>query len=97
MRLLTTIKEGDGTLLDNSIMVYASCMHGGNHHADDLPVALIGGGGVFKTNQNVQFGAELPLRDVYFTIMNAYFGLDVKSFGISTKGAQNKLVSKILA
>ena len=95
---MDAIKEGDGTLLDNSIMVYASCMHGGNHHADDLPVALIGGGGgVFKTNQNVQFGAELPLRDVYFTIMNAYFGLDVKSFGISTKGAQNKLISEILA
>jgi hypothetical protein len=95
---MDAIKEGDGTLLDNSIMVYASCMHGGNHHADDLPVALLGGGGgVFKTNQNVQFGAELPLRDLYFTILNSYFELGVPSFGISTKGVANKLISEILA
>jgi len=95
---MDAIKEGDGTLLDNSIMVYASCMHGGNHHADDLPVALIGkGGGVLKTNQNVQFANEVPLRDLYFTIMNQYFGLNVQSFGISTKGVPNKLISEILA
>jgi Protein of unknown function (DUF1552) len=94
---MDAIKEGDGTLLDNSIMVYASCMHGGNHHADDLPVALIGGGGgVFKMNQNVQFAAERPLRDVYFTILNSYFDLGVDSFGINLKGAPNKLISEIL-
>jgi hypothetical protein len=95
---MDAIKEGEGTLLDNSIMVYASCMHGGNHHADDLPVALIGkGGGVFKTNQNVQFAAEVPLRDLYYTIMNQYFELNVASFGVSTKNVPNKLISEILA
>jgi len=95
---MNAVKEGDGTLLDNSIMVYASCMHGGNHHADDLPVALIGGaGGVFKTNQHVQFGSEVPLRDLYFTIMNSYFNLGVQSFGVSTKGVPNKLIEQILA
>ena len=95
---MDAIKEGDGTLLDHSIMLYASCMHGGNHHADDLPVALIGGGGgVFKTDQNVQFGAERPLRDVYFTIMNSYFELGVQSFGINTKGTPNKLITEIIA
>jgi hypothetical protein len=95
---MDAVKEGEGTLLDNSIMVYASCMHGGNHHADDLPVALLGGGGgTFKTNQAVQFGAEVPLRDLYFTIMNAYFGLNVASFGISTRGVPNQLISQILA
>jgi hypothetical protein len=94
---MDAVKEGDGTLLDNSIVLYGSCMHGGNHHADDLPMALIGkGGGVFKTNQNVQFASELPLRDVYFTIMNAYFGLNVASFGINTKGAPNRVVSELL-
>jgi hypothetical protein len=95
---MDAVKEGDGTLLDNSIMLYASCMHGGNHHADDLPVALIGkGGGVFKTDQNVQFAAERPLRDVYYTIMNGYFDLNVQSFGINLKGAPNALISEILA
>jgi hypothetical protein len=95
---MNAITEGEGTLLDNSIVLYASCMHGGNHHADDLPVALIGGGGgVFKTDQHVLFQQELPLRDLYFTIMNQYFELNVPSFGVSTRGVANKLVSEILA
>jgi hypothetical protein len=95
---MNAITEGEGTLLDNSLVFYASCMHGGNHHTDDLPVALIGGGGgVFKTDQHVLFAQELPLRDLYFTIMNSYFELGVASFGVSTKGAQNQLVTEILA
>lgn len=95
---MNAIKEGEGTLLDNSLLMYASCMHGGNHHADDLPVALIGGGGgTFKTNQNVQFGAEVPMRDLYYTILNSYFELNVPSFGISTRNVPNKLIEQILA
>jgi len=78
--------------------MYASCMHGGNHHTDDLPVALIGGGGgTFKTNQHVQFGAEVPLRDLYFTILNSYFDLNVASFGVSTRNVPNKLIEQIIA
>ena len=95
---MNAVKEGDGTLLDNSLLMYASCMHGGNHHADDLPVALIGGGGgTFKTNQNVQFGAEVPMRDLYYTILNSYFELNVPSFGVSTRNVPNKLIEQILA
>ena len=95
---MNAVKEGDGTLLDNSLLMYASCMHGGNHHADDLPVALIGGGGgTFKTNQHVQFAAEVPMRDLYYTILNSYFELNVPSFGISTRNVPNKLLTEILA
>jgi hypothetical protein len=94
---MNAITEGEGTLLDNSIVMYASCMHGGNHAANDLPVALFGsGGGTFKTDQNVQFDAELPLRDLYFTIMNSYFELGVSSFGVSTRNVPNQLIKQIL-
>jgi len=94
---MNAVTEGDGTLLDHSLVLYASCMHGGNHAANDLPVALLGsGGGIFKSDQNVQFDAELPLRDLHFTIMNAYFELGVTSFGVSTKNVPNQLVKQIL-
>ena len=94
---MDAITEGDGTLLDHSLVLYASCMHGGNHAANDLPVALLGsGGGTFKTDQNVLFTAELPLRDLHFTIMNSYFELGVDSFGVSTKNVPNQLVKQIL-
>jgi hypothetical protein len=39
----------------------------------------------------------VPLRDVYFTILNSYFELGVPSFGTSTKGAANKLITEMLA
>ena len=78
-------------------MLYASCMHGGNHAANDLPVALLGsGGGVFKSDQNVLFDAELPLRDLHFTILNSYFVLGATSLGASTKNVPNQLVQQIL-
>ncbi len=38
--------DGDGTLLDRSIIVYGSGLSDGNRHThNDLPVALIGGRG----------------------------------------------------
>ncbi len=99
---LDGIVEGDGyTLLDNSLIVYGSCMHGFNHNCDDLPVALIGGAsGTFVTDQHVQFPAypnDRPMRDLYLTILNHYFGLNVESFGVSRKGAANQLISEIMA
>ena len=38
--------DGDGTLLDHSILVYGAGMGDGDHHTPiDLPVVLVGGGG----------------------------------------------------
>jgi hypothetical protein len=94
---MNAVPEGEGTLLDHSIVMYASCMHGGNHFANDLPVALIGGaGGAFKMDQHVQFAVEAPMRDLYYTIMNSYFELGVQSFGVNTKGAPPKILSELL-
>ena len=88
-------------MLDNSVVVYASCMHGGNHQANELPVAIIGSGGsTLKTDQHVAFPAtpgDRPMRDLYFTIMNQCFGLGVQSFGVNTKGTPNKLITEIIA
>jgi hypothetical protein len=99
---LDAIKEADGlSVLDNSVVLYAGCMHGGNHWCDDLPVALIGGGGgVFKTDQHIQFEFfpnDRPMRDLYFTILNEYFGLGVDDFGVNMKGIAPTLISELLA
>ncbi len=42
---LAAVQEGERTALDNSMLVFLSSMMTGNHNADQLPVALIGGGG----------------------------------------------------
>ena len=43
---MKAVKEGDGTLLDNTMIVYGSGIGDGNrHNHDDLPVIVAGRGG----------------------------------------------------
>ena len=44
-RRLDSIREGERTLLDNTMLLYCSSMLNGNHDATQLPVVLLGGGG----------------------------------------------------
>lgn len=87
---LMAIQEGDaGNALDNTVITFASGMHGGNHDAQNLPIALIGGGGrtaqgtVLKTNQHFAFADEHRLADVHLTVMQKVFGCPDPSFGAS--------------
>ncbi len=99
---LDAIPEGDGTVLDHSLIMLFSDCHHGDHAEFDLPLALIGGGGgTFKTDAIVTL-PENPedsrqLRDLYFTIMNEYFQLGVASFGEDARGLPNALIADILA
>lgn len=98
---MDAIDEGDGTLLDNSIVLYGGSMRGSDHKANKLPFLYLGkGGGVFKTDMHVKFPdtpSDRPLRDLYYTIMNAYFGLGIDKFGDSVHGTPNALIEEILA
>jgi hypothetical protein len=99
---LAAIPEGDGlSVLDNSLILYGSCMHGGNHNCDDIPIALIGGAsGTFITDQHVQFAVQpndRPMRDLHLTILNHYFGIGAESFGVCLKGAANQMITEIMA
>lgn len=44
-RKLSTIREGERTALDNSMILYCSSMMTGSHDATQLPVVMVGGGG----------------------------------------------------
>lgn len=95
---LAAIEDAPGvSVLDNTLLQYASCMNGGGHYGFDLPVALIGGlGGIFKTNQHVDFG-ERPHRDLYYTILNEGFGVGVNDFGVCNLGTPIGTVNEVLA
>ncbi|MFT3927768.1 MAG: DUF1552 domain-containing protein [Myxococcales bacterium] len=97
---LEAVQEGEGSLLDHTLILYGGAMHGSDHDGRPLPMALIGGNGAgIRTDQHVDFSASAagrPLRDLYFTILNGYFGLDVPSFGEHVAGIPNKLISEIL-
>ncbi|HEX6243619.1 MAG TPA: DUF1552 domain-containing protein, partial [Polyangiales bacterium] len=97
---LDAIPEGDGTLLDHTAILYGGSMHGSDHDGRPLPMALLGGGKAgLRTDQLVDFtsiSAGRPLRDLYLTLLNGYFGLNVQSFGSSLAGAKNQMITEIL-
>ncbi|MGK3983021.1 DUF1552 domain-containing protein [Sorangium sp. So ce136] len=96
---LDAIREGDGTVLDHSVMVYMSEMRTHDHDAYDLPIVLLGGDGVFLNDAHVAYdplGSDRQLRDLWFTIMNQYYDLGVASFGDDLRGEPNALLEEIL-
>jgi hypothetical protein len=97
---LDQIKEGDRTLLDNSLVVFLSDMHHGDHASYDLPFAMFGGTGTFRQNELVALPENIEdirqLRDVYFTIATRYFGLDIPSFGEDMRKIPNQPVTELL-
>ncbi len=91
-----------GTLLDNSSVLFCSDMHHGDHAAFDLPFLMFGsGGGTFRQNELVMLPEAIEdirqMRDVHFTILNQYFGLNVASFGEDVRGVPNQLITELLA
>jgi hypothetical protein len=100
VKKLDQVKEGDRTLLDNSLVVFLSDMHHGDHAAFDLPFAMFGGAGTFRQNELVMLPEAIEeirqLRDVYFTIATRYFGLDIASFGEDTRKIPNKPITELL-
>ena len=69
---LHSIKEGDHTLLDQSMVMFASGLRDGNRHSPkNLPIVLAGkGGGKLKTGQHVQYAPETPLANLHQTFLH---------------------------
>jgi hypothetical protein len=96
---LDAIKEGDKSILDNTLIMFGGAMHGSNHSCSELPLALIGGGGgKLKTNQHLVFDKRW-LRDLHSTVMKDVFGMSgagVDDFGISRPNVPVTRMSEIL-
>ena len=70
---LNGIKEGNGTLLDQSMVLFGSGLRDGNRHSPyDLPIVLGGSGGNrLKTGQNLYYEGDQPLANLYLTMLHA--------------------------
>lgn len=75
----------NGSLLDNSLVMYGSSISDGNLHTHhDLPIVLAGGGaGQIKGNRHVMYPKETPLNNLLLTMLAAA-GVAVEKFGDST-------------
>lgn len=98
---LNGMAEGDGTVLDNTVMIMLNSMYSHAHRNNNIPGLLVGGGGgTLKTNGHVSFSLEgdhRQTRDLFYTVQNECFGAGVASFGDHFEGAPNRLLEEILA
>jgi len=81
---LRSTADGDGSLLDHSLIVYGSGMSNGNGHTPSpLPLAMIGGlNGKMKGNRHIVL-PEQPSANALLTVGHLY-GVEADSFGVST-------------
>ncbi|RCS54900.1 DUF1552 domain-containing protein [Bremerella cremea] len=87
---LQAVKEGDGTLLDNCMILFGSSMSDGNRHdPDNLPI-LLGGRGCRTLNTGRHLAAEgqVPLCNLYHAMLDR-MGVEIEAFGDSTEPLKN--------
>ena len=77
--------DGDGSLLDHSIMMYGTGMGDGDHHTPyDLPVILVGGGsGQMKAGRHIKYTMHTPFMNLGLTLLDKV-GVQVDSISDST-------------
>ena len=85
MEKLQEIPDGEGTLLDNSMILYGSGMSDGNsHNHDPLPVILAGGaGGRLEGNRHIVNPDKTPMSNLLVSMLNT-MGIELETFGDST-------------
>jgi hypothetical protein len=68
---LARTPDGDGSVLDHSIILFGSNMGNSDaHDADQLPEALLGRGGGLKGNQHLHYKQDTPLANLLVTILD---------------------------
>jgi len=69
---LESIREGEGTLLDHTMLVYGSCIGDGNrHNHNELPILLAGGGcGTLSPGRHIRYNRNTPLNNLYLSLLD---------------------------
>jgi hypothetical protein len=81
---LASIKEGDGNLLDNAIILYGSNMANSDlHNNNPLPQLLLGKGGGIKGGQHLAMPKDTPHANILLT-MAQRGGVSMDKFADST-------------
>jgi hypothetical protein len=85
VKKLSTMKEGDGTLLDHTLFLYGTGISDSNtHFHDDLPIALIAGKDTGITGGRfIRHSKGTPLANLYVSVLDK-LGVPVDNFGNST-------------
>ncbi|HEY3741580.1 MAG TPA: DUF1552 domain-containing protein [Bryobacteraceae bacterium] len=82
---MKSTQDGDGTLLDHSMIVYGSGLSDGNAHTHvDLPVLLAGGGSrTLRGGRHIRFEKATPMTNLYLSLLDR-MGVKPETLGDST-------------
>ena len=88
---MKAVKEGDGTLLDHSMIVYGSGISDGNRHDHgNLPVILAGrGNGTLTPGRHIRYSSDTPMANLFVSMLDR-MGVEPEFFGDS-KGKLDRL------
>ena len=91
---LRSTPDGDGSLLDHSLVLYGSSISDGNLHLyTDLPCLLFAGGVAgIKGNQHVRYPRGTPMNNLFLTMLDKAGVPRVESLGDSTGRLQLPMV-----
>jgi len=78
---LRSTQDGDGSLLDNMMVLYGTSLSDSNAHStENLPIALVGGGaGRLKGGRHVRY-TDTPMSNLHVALLNK-LGVPVEQFG----------------
>ena len=86
LQRLRETPDGDGTLLDHSLVAFGSSISESNIHThDDLPIVVAGtANGQLKGNRHLVYGKETPLNNLFLSMFDLAGLPHVDGFGDST-------------
>ncbi len=85
LRRLKSIPEGEGTLLDHSMICYGSGLSDGNrHNHENLPLLLAGrGNGTIDPGRHIRYPEETPMCNLFLSLLDG-MGVNAPFIGDST-------------
>ncbi len=95
---LKAVKEGNGTLLDNTLVVWATELANGPHDLHRVPFVVAGGGNAFKLGRYIKYAENLGTvtgksvgpghNKLWVSVMQA-LGMSNNTLGAGNAGGQN--------
>ena len=82
---LRSTHDGDGSLLDHTMLIYGSAISDGNMHLHyDLPILFVPPkASRIKAGRHVRYPSHTPVANLYLTVLDT-LGIRLSSFGDST-------------
>jgi hypothetical protein len=82
---LRATRDGEGSLLDHSLVVYGSAILDGNSHShENLPVLLAGrGDGSIQPGRHIRYAEGTPMTNLYLTLLDR-MNINTEKLGDST-------------